>query len=205
MGLTLYYAPMTSATRIYWALEELGVPFEKVKLDLQAGDQRKPEYLKLNPNGKVPLLVVDGQPMFESLAQLLWLGETYGVDKGLFPKSGQERMVAVQWMAWGSVTFYEVLSRIMYNTADRYPADERNGKAAESARQKVGELLRILDAHLDGKQYLLGDSFSLADCGLVNMASFSGRLGVDLSSCPNVNAWIARCLARPAFGRALKG
>ena len=91
MSLTFYYTPMSSATRVHWALEELGVPYEKVKMDLAAGDQRKPEYLALNPNGKVPLLVGDGTPIFESLAILLHLGETYGVEKGLFPAPGLER------------------------------------------------------------------------------------------------------------------
>jgi glutathione S-transferase len=80
MGIVFYYTPMSSATRVHWALEELGVPYDKVKIDLAKGEQKKPEFLKLNPNGKVPLLVVDGQPVFESLAMLLYLGDTYGVD-----------------------------------------------------------------------------------------------------------------------------
>src|SRR6266516_4392854 len=79
MGIVFYYTPMSSATRVLWALEELGVPFDKVKVDLSKGEQRQPEFLKLNPNGKVPTMVIDGQPVFESLAMLLHLGETYGV------------------------------------------------------------------------------------------------------------------------------
>src|SRR6266545_4462922 len=98
MALIFYYAPMSSATPVYWALEELGVPFEKVKLDLRAGDQKKPEFLKINPNGQVPALVGDGTPMFESVAILLHLGERYGVDKKLWPAAGTpERMGAMSW------------------------------------------------------------------------------------------------------------
>jgi glutathione S-transferase len=91
MSLTFYYSPMSSATRIHWALEELGIPYDKVKVDLAAGDQKKPAYLALNPNGKVPLVVDDGTPIFESLAILIYLGERYGVEKGLFPPGWAER------------------------------------------------------------------------------------------------------------------
>src|SRR2546430_300796 len=100
MSLKFYYSPMSSATRIHWALEELGVPYEKVKLDLTAGDQKKPEYLALNPNGKVPLVVDDGTVIFESLAILLHLGERYGVEKDLFPSAWAPRAEVFKWMAW---------------------------------------------------------------------------------------------------------
>jgi len=88
MSITFYAAPQSSASPVSCALRELGVPHERVNLNLAAGDQRKPEYLALNPNGKVPLLVVDGTPLFEALAILQWLGDTYGVDKGLWPAAG---------------------------------------------------------------------------------------------------------------------
>src|SRR5689334_13676031 len=104
MGIVFYYAPMSSATRVHWALEELRLPYEKVKIDLSAGEQRTPAYRKINPNGKVPAMVVDGVPVFESLAMMLYLGETYGVDKGLFPPAGPARVEAWKWMAWGAVT-----------------------------------------------------------------------------------------------------
>ena len=123
MSLTFYYAPMTSATRIHWALEELGVPYEKVKLDLTAGDQKKPEFLALNPNGKVPVVVDDGMVIFESLAILLYLGERYGVEKDLFPAAIMERAEAFKWMAWGTASLGETGGRFMRNTTDRIPAD----------------------------------------------------------------------------------
>ncbi len=69
---------MSSATRVFWALEEPGIPYEKVKFDLAVGYQRKPEYLAINPHEKVPALVIDGVPMFESLAMLLFRGERFG-------------------------------------------------------------------------------------------------------------------------------
>src|SRR5262245_56724218 len=163
MGIVFYYTPMSSATRVHWALEELGVPYDKVKLDLSKGEQRQPEFLRLNPNGKVPTMVIDGQPVFESLAMLLYLGETFGVDKGLFPPPGPKRLEAFKWMAWGSVSLIEAGMRFLRNTSDRWPAEQRSLGAAEAARKELHDLLHVLDDALAGRQYLLGDSFSLAD------------------------------------------
>lgn len=97
-SIVLYWHPMSSATPVACALAELGVPHRRVKVDIKAGEQRKPEYLALNPNGKVPTLTVDGAPMFEALAIQLWLAEEYGVAKGLWPAAGTpERLQAMSW------------------------------------------------------------------------------------------------------------
>jgi len=199
--LKFYYAPMTSADRVHWALEELGVPYEKVKLDLAAGDQRKPEYLALNPNGKVPLLVAEGKPIFESLAILLYLGERFGVDKGLFPAPSADRAEAFKWMAWASCTLFEATVRLLRNTLDRIPADERNPKVAEGAKKDLLNAAGILDRALEGKEYLVGGQFSIADIGVVTALPFVARFGVDLSPFANLNAWMARCMSRPAAKR----
>jgi glutathione S-transferase len=205
MSLVFYYTPMTSATRIHWALEELGVPYEKVKLDLGKGDQRKPEYLALNPNGKVPLLVADGTPIFESLAILLYLGETYGVDKGLFPAPGLERAEAFKWMAWTSVTLGDAAMRLIRNVSDRFPADQQNAKAAEQAKKDLFDAWAIVDRALEGREYLVGKHFTLVDLATAGFTMISTRLGVDLGPLKNVGAWTGRCMARPALGRVMTG
>jgi glutathione S-transferase len=204
MSIVFYYAPMTSATRIHWALEELGVPYEKRKLDLSAGDQKKAEYLALNPNGKVPLLVDEGMPIFESLAILIYLGERYGVEKNLFPSANMQRAEALKWMSWGSVTVTEALSRLIRSAGDRFP-EEKNEKNAATAKKDLGELIGILDRHLAGREYVLGGGFSLADVALAAFMPFLGRLGVDFNPFANVNAWVTRCTTRPALGRAMAG
>jgi len=98
MSIVLYWHPMSSATPIACALTELGVPHERVKIDIRTGEQRRPEYLALNPNGKVPTLTVDGAPMFEALAIHLWLGHRYGIERGLWPAAGTpEALQALSW------------------------------------------------------------------------------------------------------------
>jgi glutathione S-transferase len=203
MSIQFYFAPMTSSMRVHWALEEVGVPYEKIKVSLAEKEQKKPEYLMLNPNGKVPLLVVDGRPIFESLAQLLYLGETHGKD--VFPPPGLHRAEAFKWMAWSYVTMGESLARYMRNTTERFPHDEKNEKAGASARKELEEQLGMLDAALAGKEWILG-SFTLADIACVGFPLFMQmRLGFDMSPYPNVAGLITRTMARPAFQRSMMG
>ena len=104
--IVLYWHPMSSATPVACALAELGVPHERVKVDITTGEQRRPDYLALNPNGKVPTMTVDGAPMFEALAIELWLGHTYGVKSGLWPAGGTpEHLQAMSWSTWAYVTY----------------------------------------------------------------------------------------------------
>ena len=206
MGIVFYYTPMSSASRVHWALEELGVPYDKVKIDLSKGEQRQPDFLKLNPNGKVPAMLVDGQPVFESLAMLLYLGETYGVDKGLYPPPGLQRLEAYKWMAWGSVSLAEAGQRLMRNTLDRFPSAERNAATATAARTEINHLLSVLESGLSGRQYILGETFSLVDCAVGSMVWFlAQRLQVDLAPYPQVGAWAGRLMTRPALARIMSG
>ncbi|PCC66707.1 glutathione S-transferase [Nannocystis exedens] len=200
MSITFYYTPRTSATRVHWVLEELGVRYEKVKVDLRAGEQHKPEFLAINPNGKVPALVVDGTPMFESLAIILYLGDRFGVDKGLWPRVGTgEHAEALTWIVWGSVTLGGTIFRIFFNTHEWFPAESRNAAQAEAARKEFEAELKILDQRLTGRDYLVGRDFTLVDAA--NSSALAWALTfikLDISAYPAVAAWIDRCVNRPA-------
>jgi GST-like protein len=201
MSIKFYYAPQSNASRIHWTLEELGVPYDKVRLDLRAGDQRKPEFLALNPNGKVPTLILDGTPLFESVAIQIALGERFGVEKGLWPAAGTpEHYQALSWIVWGQVTFGAALFRRLMNTSDWFPKDSHNAAQAESALKEMHHCLGILNARLDDRHYLTGPRFTLADLDLASVLSWGlHATGVDLSQYPNVKAWHDRCVQRPAM------
>jgi glutathione S-transferase len=199
MSLIFYYAPRSSAVTCLWALEELGVPHERVKLDLAAKATRTPEFLALNPNGRVPVLVHDGVPLFESVAILLHLGETFGVEKKLFPRPGIERAQAFQWLVWANVTLGAAARTYIQNTCEQVPAELRNAKLAETGKAEVLELLGILEKHLAGKAWMLGDSLSLVDLHLAGVLGWIGTMGFDTKSLPNVDAWVTKCRARPSF------
>jgi glutathione S-transferase len=202
MSLVFYYAPWSSASTCRWAIEELGIPCERVKVDLAAKGTRTPEYLALNPNGKVPLLVHDGVPIFESIAILAHLGETFGVDKGLFPAPGLLRAQAFQWLAWMNVTLGATVWRFVQHTSDRVPEDLRNPKLGDIARAEVRDLLGILDRHLEGKSWMVGGAFSLVDVHLAGGVSWVARQGFETAATPALADWFERCKARPAFAIA---
>jgi glutathione S-transferase len=202
MSLVYYYSPMSSAARTTWAVEELGVPCERVLVDFRKKETRTPQYLKLNPNGKVPLLVVDGHAIFESVAILIHLGETYGVDKGLYPPPGVERAECLKWIAWASASLLEPLQRYLGNTSSHVPEEQRNARAGELAKQDLEAMLKLLDDALAGRSYLVGDRFTLADLAVAGFVPYMQFVKYDISPFANVKAWSARCLSRPAAQKA---
>ncbi|XXX74352.1 glutathione S-transferase family protein [Sorangium sp. So ce134] len=205
MSITFYYAPQSSAARVRVSLAELGVPHEVVRFDLRAGDQKKPEFLAINPNGKVPTVVIDGTPMFESVAIQIALGERYGVQKGLWPALGSpEHLTALSWLVWGQVSFAGTLYRYMANASDYFPEELRHEKQAEQALTDVRGLLRILDDRLGGRPYLTGERCTLADLDLATLLGWGLMAAkIDFSEQKNVKAWLDRIMARPAVKAAM--
>lgn len=206
MAITLYYNPQSSAARVHLTLEELGVPYDKVLVDLQAKEQKKPEFLALNPNGKVPTIVIDGTPMFESIAIQIYLGERYGVERDLWPALGSpEHMQALTWLCWGQVSLGGPLFTYMYNTSDYHPAELRNPKQAEAALAQVHEGLRILDARIGNRGNVVHAKWTLVDadlCSVLGWGLFAAK--IDVSAYPHLRAWFGRVCERPAW-RAAKG
>jgi glutathione S-transferase len=198
MSITYYYAPMSTAVRATWAVEEFGVPCERKRLDIQKKETKTPEFLKMNPNGVVPLLVVDGTPIFESTAILIYLGETYGVEKGLYPAPGLKRAETLKWVIWANVGFFDPLTRWSRNKSAAIPDDQKNAKAAETAAHDLANAMKILDEALAGKSYLVDDKFSLADLAVSSYLGWLMFMGYDYSAFKNVKAWGDRCLGRPA-------
>jgi glutathione S-transferase len=200
MSIVFYQSPNSSAAPVAWALAELGVQHQSVKLDLPAGDSHKPEYLKLNPNGKVPLLVVDGTPMFEALAIMQWLSDRYGVEKRLWPAaSDPARLPALSWTTWSYVTFVGTLMRLFMATSDRLGPQFHNAAQAEHTKRELADLLTILSGQLASNAYLLGAEFSMADLIVSGVIGFAAFSGVSLAAHPLVGSWLERCTARPSW------
>jgi glutathione S-transferase len=221
--LRLYGTPQTRTFRPLWLLEELGVPYELVKTDFADGSTRTPEFLRLNPNGHVPVLV-DGELMLsESMAINLYLAEEYGQGT-LWPASAADRARAVQWSFWVMTECEQHLFALLFRTGG--PQFERWREWSESAefrathpgapsftretaeaaaRQAEAALvppLRVLDAQLAGRDWLLGGSFGIADLNVASVWVAARLARHDLSAWPNADAWLARCTSRPAVVRA---
>src|SRR5262245_61837979 len=141
MSIRLYGWPRSTASRVHWALEELGVNYEYVELDQKKGDNRAPAYLAVNPTGKVPGLVDGGQTYFESVAILLHLGETYGGERGRWPRPSDAaaHAEAVCWTVWGTTELHGYMMQWLYHGADTpvsyAPADRSKATAAYNHSQ----------------------------------------------------------------------
>jgi glutathione S-transferase len=156
--------------------------------------------LKLNPNGKVPLIVHDGVAIWESAAITIYLGETFGVEKGLYPAPGPKRGEAMKWIVWTNVTLLDAVMRWMRNTSEWTPVEQHNAKAAEAGKADIHSCLRILDEALAQRQFLV-DGYTLADTHLNSLTDWLSHMNVDRSAYANLNAWSKRCAARPAYVR----
>lgn len=199
MSIVFYCAPWSSASPVASALAELGVPHEKVTFDLAKGDQKKPDFLALNPNGKVPTLVVDGAPMFEALAIMTWLGERFGVQKKLWPKAGTpEHLQALSWSTWAYVSYVGALGLLATATSERNP-DMKNPAQAAYARTNLKGMLDVLDARLAQRGHILGADYSLADLIVASVIGYGVHLGQPVDAHPHVKAWLEAFQKREAY------
>jgi len=195
----LYGVPQSRAYRSLWMLEELGVPYENVPVHFATGETRKPEFLKINPNGHVPALVDDGVTLFESMAINLYLARKY--DKGLWPRSVADEGRAFQWSFWVMTELEEPLLTRLFHVVI-HPKEQRDAAKAEDATKRLEKPLGVLEAALAGRSHLLGDGFSVADLNVASVLSWARLSRLDLSRWKNVDGWLERCLARPAAAKA---
>jgi glutathione S-transferase len=194
----LYGVPQSRALRSLWMLEEIGQPYENVKTHF-ATDTRTPEFLRINPNGHIPALQDGNLTLWESMAINLYLARKY--DKGLWPKSVDDEGRAFQWSLWAMTEAEEPLITAIVNRMF-LPEAERDPKKVADAAERFAKRVPVLDGALAGRPYLLGDAFTVADLNVASVVSLASLVGFDLSGAPNVQAWLGRCLARPAFARA---
>jgi len=206
MTIKLYSWPMSSGTRIAWALEELALPYQYVPLDAKKQEHRTPEMLAVNPHGKVPSLDDGGLKLFESGAILLYLGNRYGAQKGLWPEPREQQALAdaVCWTVWAMTEIGGYMMQYLYHGLDSpvsYKPEDRSNAAAAYNRAQFARLLDALDARLESRDYVMGD-FSLVDVATASWLLLGRQLGLTLDGHPRVAAWCTRCAERPAFKRA---
>ena len=210
MSLTFYFAPNSTANVTVAVLAELRLDCERVRLDIDAGETRRPEFLAINPNGRVPAIVHNGVALWESAALTIYLGELFGVEAGLFPPPGSRRGQAMTWIVWTNTSLAEAAGRlsaqlppespgaVQPGSVDLLSSEQRRPDMLVRAKSDVYAQLRVLDAALEGKPFLLGD-YTLADTHLWVLVSWAFSMGVPGGDLTNVNGWLERCAARPAL------
>jgi glutathione S-transferase len=198
----LYHCPQTRSIRIYWLLEELGVPYELVRLDFTPASLKDPEYLKVNPLGKIPSIQDGDLTMFESGAILEYTLEKYGKGR-LAPAPGAPaRGPFLQWVHFAEATAMPPLADIAQHSLVK-PESERLPAVVADARKRLAAVLDLLEKALAGKPYLLGAEFSAADIMMGYSLLLTKWFGLLSDTYPNVVAYLQRLEQRPALQKVL--
>jgi glutathione S-transferase len=191
----LYFAPRTRATRPRWMLEEVGVPYEIVTVDLDAKENREPGYLRVHPLGQVPVLVDGDVTVFESIAICMYLADRYS-ERGLAPPvSSPLRAPYYQWLLLCPSTIEPAIGRWSQHGGDVTEAER------EKARVRFAEAAEVLTIALARGGHMLGDTFSTVDVIVGSNLNWARRVGL-LEGRDVLSSYVDRMLARPAARRA---
>jgi len=204
--IVLHHAPSTAAMAPHILLEELGVPFELRPVDLAARTHKAPDYLRLNPNGTVPVLVVDAAPggplvLWESAAICLHLADMHP-SAGLAPLPGTPaRAQFYKWLMWLTNTLQAAL--ISYFYPERWVAEGHAAAAAEvkaRAEARAGALVDLLEAELAraGRPWLLGAEWTAVDAYALMLCRWTRHFARPASRLPTLGEYLRRGLERPA-------
>jgi GSH-dependent disulfide-bond oxidoreductase len=208
--LQLYSLPTPNGVKASIMLEEIGLPYEAHLVDFGKNDQHTPEFLSLNPNGKIPAILdpdgPGGKPLglFESGAILLYLSDK---TEKLVPADPPRRYETIQWVFFQMAFIGPMFGQVgyFYKFAGREIADKR---PLERYRDESRRLLAVLDARLAGRQWIMDDDYTIADISTLgwvrNLIGFYGaRDLVEFDKLKHVPAWLERGLSRPAVQRGL--
>lgn len=194
MALTLYEYPSTRSVRDRWILQELDVPFEAVLVDLHKGEHMQPEFLKLNPAARVPVLVDDGFVLTESAAIAIYLAEKFP-QKGLLPTDPRQRAQALRWLFFAITELEQPLWRIAKHTGI-YPRAVRIPAEVELAKADFKPMIAVMEAHMQGREFVAGDGVTVTDFVLAYTLDWAKEAKM-LDGCPALDAYIERMYARP--------
>jgi glutathione S-transferase len=200
----LYWSPGSAAMAPHALLNEIGVPVELIKIDDEKNEQKSPEYLRLNPHGRVPTLVHDGNKiMYESAAICLFLTERHP-EIGLAPRPGDaDRALFLQWMAYLTNTLQEGLMHYWHANYFVDGADQQKHVVAK-AETRSDEMFGFLDGVLARQgPFLCGRNFYVCDIYLAMIARWTRKMAKPAITHPEIRRLVRHCLARPAYARML--
>lgn len=190
----LYGFPGTRAQRALWGLKEVDADFEYVSVNLLKGEHRQPEFLRINPAGKVPVLIDGDRVIPESAAIVLYLADKYP-EKALLPADVDERAQVYRWTLFAVTELEQPLWRITRHTV-LYPPDKRLPADIELAREEFTAMAAILEKHLEGREFIVGGRLSVADCVTVYLIDWANELHL-VDAFPRLQAYLERLYARP--------
>ena len=194
MSITLHGFPLSGHShRVQLALSLMGLPHQVVQVDLKNGAHKSPEFLRLNPFGQVPVLDDDGTTLFDSNAILVYLATKYDADRRWLPRDSKGQADVQAWLsvAAGQIAFGPAAARLITVFGAKFNPEDVIGRAHG--------LLKVMDAQLAARSFLVGNGATLADIAGYSYISAAPEGNVDLAAYPNVRAWLARVEALPGF------
>ncbi|PKO31767.1 MAG: glutathione S-transferase family protein [Betaproteobacteria bacterium HGW-Betaproteobacteria-9] len=208
MSLTIHGIPASRAVRPLWAATELGLDFVHVPTPFQGGATRRPEFLALNPNGHIPV-VVDARPegevvVWESMACALYIARHHGQPDGrsITPVNAREDAEALRWSFWAvNECEADALTVLMHRLV--MPAERRKPELAAAAEKRLVVALRVIERHLQtqqarGESHLAADRFTVADLCVASVLNWARVARGLMAAHPLSHEWIVRCTERPA-------
>lgn len=194
----LYTAATPNGYKVTLFLEEAGLAYTPHFIDMGAGEQKTPDFLAMNPNGRIPVIVEDGFAVFESGAILLYLAEKSG---RFLPADPQGRSRVVQWLMWQMGGLGPMMGQL--NVFKRY-FPETILAAIERYEREVLRLFDVLEARLVGREWLAMDDYTIADMACWPWVAAHAWPGLTLDKRPALSAWHDRIRERPATERAMQ-
>jgi len=198
-SLRIYGIARTRAFRALWVAKELGLDYQHLSIEIGDDGAKSPEFLAINPNGRLTVIVGGDFVLFESLAITLYLAKKHSNDK-LYPATLEGEARAWQWSLW-AVTEVDRGVNIWSLHAVRLPPQERNAALREEALKVIASPFKVLDTAVAKQPYLLGKDFTVADLNVA--AVISRAVDMELAAWPHLQDWLTRCLDRPAARQAL--
>lgn len=193
--LQIYGPAGSSAGRCFWTLEEVGVPYEAVPVDFRKKEHKQADFLRLNPNGKVPLLKDGDFVLWESMAINLYLAEKY--KPALLGAGLEEKAEVLKWSFWALAEYQKPVIDAYIQKVFVPEAQRDHGLIAKSL-EKMGPLNQILDQHLQGRHFMVGNNFTVADINVASVAKLCPVVGFDLTPFPAIQGWLNQLMERPA-------
>jgi len=196
--LQLYGNARSRATRCLWMLEEMGEPYQLIEKTTRVEDLETGEYRRLNPNARIPTLVDGDLVLWESMAINIYLAQKY--DGPMHCGSAETLGLAAQWSFWAVLEMEALLLELLIHRA-LLPESSRDPSYAERDELLLQRPLGVLNTGLAGRQFLAGDSFTVADLNVASILAWGKMAKLDTSAHPEVTRWLDACLSRPAYGR----
>ena len=187
--------------KVVWTADELGLAYERIDAGGAFGIVATPEYRRMNPNGLVPVIEDDGFVLWESNAIARYLAAMHGAG-ALWPEDLRRRADADRWMDWQATTFTPAMRDAFWQLV-RTPAEKRDAALVEASRAASEKAAAIIEAHLAGRSYLAGDSFTLADIAVGCAAHRWLNLPLQREARPEIERWYGSLRQRPGAAQVL--